>query len=30
MTKESTSRWWVLVTFFVLLALLAFAIHVNQ
>ncbi len=30
MTKESTSRWWALLMFVVLLALLAFAIHVNQ
>ncbi len=30
MTKESTSRWWALLTLVVLLVLLAFAIHVNQ
>ncbi len=30
MTKVSTSRWWVLVTFVVLLALLALAVYVNK
>jgi len=30
MTKVSTSRWWALVTFLVLLALLALAVYVNK
>jgi hypothetical protein len=30
MAKVSTSRWWALVTFVVLLALLALAVYVNK